>query len=1021
MTGTVAAGQINYSSQPGTITRQALCVTLGLFTLLGCGAGTPPYSAEQALQTFRLPQGYSIELVASEPTIGDPVAMAFDAQGRLFVLEMGDYPMQQAPQGRVIVLEDSDGQGGFKKRSVYADSLPFPTGLMPWKDGILVAVAPDIYYLPDENRDLRADEKRVVLTGFNPYNPQLRVNGLLYGIDNWIYGAYPKVGPSRRHPEQFGQPGEPLHFPDHPDVPAVDVSSLGTDFRFRLDPLKLQPVSGNSQYGNAFDAWGNRFALWNNNHIRHPVIAHRYLARNPYLSVSSAMEFPSDHENQSAVFPATESPIYIHESQVGKFTSSCGNSVYNAARFPERLRGAYFVCDPLHNLVHCDLLFPAGSTFSASRAFEQREFLTSTDAWFKPVFTTVGPDGALYVVDYYRKYIEHPDYVPEGLEGQFDLRAGAGKGRIYRVVYQGSQPTAKPDLQSAASEQLVEALTHSNMWWRITAQRLLVERQDESVVSALRDLVGTASKPESRIHALWTLDGLGQLGSDVVLQALGDENAPVREHAIRLSERVDSPPVVTKLLDLVQDPDHRVQFQLACTLGLLHESKSFRPLTQILAKHLEDRWFQIAVLTSASENASRWFQTVTRDGVFLASDSKGKHEFLGRVTAILGARQIKAEIAEVLALAARGPDGADAWWSSASLAGLGQGLKQGRAEQIRLDRSSERTLFRLIASSSAQVAAAALDLADSILLADSPTLRRLVRGAVEASSSELESTSRINAVRVMALDPTDSTIPALDHLLAPQEAAEIQIAAVEALLKNGNSRVVTLLLEKWRSYTEAVRKVVWDGLLARKAFTKTLLDGIGDETVPAWTVSRPRVNQLLQSPDDEIRRRAEILFCNLPHGRGHLIEQYQSALSVKGSIPSGKEVFRENCSRCHRLDGMGSEVGPDLMDVIGRRPKKFLLTKILDPNVNISPGYETYVIETENGATVTGVIVQDSPTSMMLRREEGEEETVLRRNIATLRVSSVSTMPEGLEEDINLSEMTDLLEYLQRLATPGPL
>ena len=233
--------------------------------------------------------------------------------------------------------------------------------------------------------------------------------------------------------------------------------------------------------------------------------------------------------------------------------------------------------------------------------------------------------------------------------------------------------------------------------------------------------------------------------------------------------------------------------------------------------------------------------------------------------------------------------------------------------------------------------------------------------------------------------------------------------------------MVTLLLDKWRSYTEAVRKVVWDGLLARKAFMKTLLDGIGDETVPAWTVSRPRVNQLLQSPDDEIRRRAEILFRDLPHGRGHLIEQYQSALSVKGSIPSGKEVFRENCSRCHRLDGMGSEVGPDLMDVIGRRPKKFLLTKILDPNVNISPGYETYVIETENGATVTGVIVQDSPTSMMLRREEGEEETVLRRNIATLRVSSVSTMPEGLEENINLSEMTDLLEYLQRLATPGPL
>ncbi len=1012
---------MRYGSQPGRVSVQALCLTLGLLTLLSCGGGTPPYSAEEALRTFRLPEGYHIELVASEPLIGDPVAMAFDPQGRLFVLEMGDYPMQPDPQGRVIVLEDPDGQGGFNKRSVYADNLPFPTGLMLWRDGILVAAAPHIYYLPDADGDLRADERRVLLTGFNPYNPQLRVNGLLYGIDNWIYGAYPKVGPSRRHPEQFGQPGEPLHFPDHPDVPAVDVSSLGTDFRFRLDPLKLEPVSGNSQYGNAFDAWGNRFALWNNNHIRHPVIAHRYLARNPYLSVSSAMQFPSDHENQSTVYPVTESPIYIHESQVGKFTSSCGNSVYNAAQFPERLRGAYFVCDPLHNLVHCDLFSPAGPTFSASRAFEQKEFLASTDAWFKPVFTTVGPDGALYVVDYYRKYIEHPDYVPEGLEGQFDLRAGAGKGRIYRVLHQDSQPTTKPDLQSAASEQLVQALTHSNMWWRITAQRLLVERQDQSVVPALRDLAGTASKPEHRIHALWTLEGLGQLGSDVIMQALGDENATVREHAVRLSERSDSPSVVTRLLDLVEDPDPRVQFQLACTLGLLPESESFRPLTQILTRHLEDRWFQIAVLTSASENASQWFQTVTRDGVFLASETKGKQEFLDRITAILGARQIKAEIAEVLALAARGPDGSGEWWRSASLAGLGRGLKQGRAEQIGLDRKSERSLFRLIGSSSPQLAAAALDLTDGILLADSPPLRQLVREAVEASNSGPEADSRINAVRVMALDSTDSTIPVLDQLLGPQEAVEVQVAAAEALLKNGTSKVVSLLLAKWRSYTEPVRKVVWDGLLARKAFLKALLDGIADETVPAWTVGRPRVNQLLQSPDDDIRRRAETLFSDLPQERGHLIEQYKGALSVKGSISSGREIFRENCSRCHRLDGMGKEVGPDLMDVIGRRPKNFFLTKILDPNVNISPGYETYVIETRSGTTVTGLIAQDSPTSLMLRREEGEEETILRRNIATLRVSSVSTMPEGLEEDINLSKMADLLEYLQRLRTPGPL
>ena len=538
------------------IAKRALLAAGCCVLAVNCGSGgTPPFPAREALETFQLPPGFEIELVAAEPLVADPVAAAFDGRGRLFVLEMGDYPMQSEPQGRVVVLEDSRGGGGFDRAHVFADKLAFPTGLAPWKDGVLVAAAPDILYLPDRDGDLRADERRVILTGFNRYNPQLRVNGLLYGIDNWIYGAYPKVGPSRRNPQQFGLTGEPLRFPGHPEVAAVDVSALGTDFRFRPDRLQLEPVSGNSQYGNAFDASGNRFGLWNNNHIRHPVIAHRYLSRNPYLQVSSAMEFPSDHENQSTVYPITRKPVYIHESQVGIFTSSCGNSVYTAARFPERLRGAYFVCDPLHNLVHCDLLSPSGATFSARRAFEEREFLASTDAWFKPVFTTVGPDGALYVVDYYRKYIEHPDYVPEDLEGQFDLRAGAGRGRIYRVVPEEGESDGTPNLQAADSERLVEALSHSNLWWRITAQRLLVQRQDLSVVSALRDLAVSAARPEPRIHALWTLDGLGRLNADLIAQALDDGDARVREHAIRLSERFDSPRLAKKLLDLVEDPD----------------------------------------------------------------------------------------------------------------------------------------------------------------------------------------------------------------------------------------------------------------------------------------------------------------------------------------------------------------------------------------------------------------------------------------------------------------------------------
>ncbi len=511
---------------------------------------------------------------------------------------------------------------------------------------------------------------------------------------------------------------------------------------------------------------------------------------------------------------------------MGKFTSSCGNSIYTASQFPNRLRGAYFVCDPLHNLVHCDLLSPDGATFSASRAFEQKEFLASTDAWFKPVFTTVGPDGALYVVDYYRKYIEHPDYVPEGLEGQFDLRAGAGKGRIYRVSYQGRPlETTKPELQGAESRQLVQTLAHPNMWWRITAQRLLVERQDESALPSLRKLLLSAESPESRIHGLWSLEGLGGLEPDLLLEALVDEDPGVREHAVRLSEQVESASVRAKLLDLLEDPDDRVQFQLACTLGLLPEADSFPALTQILNRHQENRWFQIAVLASAAENAGRWFQTIIRDRAYLSSDSEGKRELLSRITTILGARHLESEIATVLDFVTDPTDVPSDWWRSASLAGLGLGLGQAGASKLSLAPRTERSLFQLIGSPSPKVAEAALDLADLVRLANSRGLRRLIRDAVTTSESAAKGISRVNAVRIMALDPTESTIPVLDQLLGPQEPSEIQTAAAKSLLQQGHPQSVPLLLGKWKSYTEPVRKVVWEGFLARRRRTSIRFPG----------------------------------------------------------------------------------------------------------------------------------------------------------------------------------------------------
>ena len=469
------------------------------------------------MKRFRLPPGFRIELVAAEPEIVSPVALAFDERGRMFVAEMPEYPITKEPIGKIQMLEDPDGNGKYSKSTVFADHFHFVHGMLPWKGGLIVTTAPDILYLADTNGDNKADVRKVLLTGFAQVNPQLRVNTPLYGIDNWIYAAYPKFGGGVRFKE-FSNFGEPIHFAGHPEVPAQDIFSKGMDIRFKPDELKLEPVSGNSEFGLTFDARGHRFVSFNNKHIEHVVVENRYLIRNPYLSVGSAVQSPSDHGDAAEVYPITEnsSERELRDpsewSEIGHFTSACGQSVYTGGNFPGAYNSAYFICEPVSNIVHCDRLTPHGATIGATRMLEKSEFLASKDSWFMPVFTTVGPDGALYVVDFYRKVIEHPEWIRKDFVNDTKLfDQGKNRGRIYRIVREGSPKAPRPKLNEASSAELVGHLSNPNMWWRITAQRLLVERQDKSVITALQDLAHKGTSAYGRMHALWSLDGLHAL------------------------------------------------------------------------------------------------------------------------------------------------------------------------------------------------------------------------------------------------------------------------------------------------------------------------------------------------------------------------------------------------------------------------------------------------------------------------------------------------------------------------------
>lgn len=965
----------------------------------GCGARKPPFSPGEALKTFRLPPGFRMELVAAEPEVSDPVAMTFDESGRLYVVEMPDYPLDPQPKGRVKLLEDPDGDGRYRRSTVFAEGLHMPTGVMRWGRGILVSSPPDILYFEDTNGDNRADIRRVVLTGFAATNPQLRANGLLYGMDNWIYAAYPRVLTPRRYAKEFGDPGQAIRFPDHPEIEPVETRSQ--DLRFHPDPPRVEAVSGNSQFANTFDAWGNRFTVWNNDHVRHVVIQRQYLARNPYLAVPVAMESVSDHENSATVYAVTRDPLHIHDTQIGHFTSACGLSVYTGGGFPAEFDGNSFTCEPVHNLVHRDILVPRGATFVAKRAHEGSEFLASTDAWFRPVFTTTGPDGALYVVDYYRFTVEHPEFVPPEMLKRIDFQAHERLGRIWRVVHETTKASERPRLDQATPAELVERLSHPNQWWRTNAQRLLVDRRDRGVAAALENLARSGASPLGRLHALWTLEGLGALSSELVLGALSDAHAGVREHAVRLAEPLLSDPRVRqKVFALADDPEPRVEFQVACALAQLPPEQSFDTLHRIALRHLDDPWFRVAVLTGAADNAEVWFRAVLKE----ARPGAGE-DFLRRIASIIGSRSVEREFAGVVAAVAAAPA---AGWRAAALEGLADGVRQGSRRVT----AGQAELIQILGRESrGPVAKAALSLARAAALTPSPQL--LGRVAAVAQSAQAGAEERAQAIGILGLDPNGAA--ALGQFLTPQQPEALQIAAAEALATMRTGDVAPLLIDRWRVSAGPVRKILLDAFFRERSRLPALLDAIEAEKIQPWALDQARTRQLLHHSDPEIRERARKLLADAGgKDRQAVYERYLAVLQMTGHADRGKPVFDRVCAECHKIGASGHAVGPDLLSVTAKY-KEVLLADILMPNQAIEAGYEEYMVETRDGRQITGVLARETPTSLTLRRAKGEEDTVLRSSVRTVRSLAVSPMPDDLEKSITVEQMADLIAYVKSL------
>ncbi|HRP55178.1 PVC-type heme-binding CxxCH protein [Agriterribacter sp.] len=969
--------------------------------IAGCkNQSSSPFSASaiEDLSTFEVAEGFKIELIASEPLVHDPVDMMIDEYGRMYVVEMTGVPFNRSGVGKIILLSDSNGDGKMDSAAVFADSLILPSGIMRWKKGVLVTDPPNLYYMEDTDNDGKADIKTVMLTGFDTSNLEANVNNPEYGIDNWIYLA---ALPLRGGSIYYGGDSGGVHLPEG-------------SIRFRPDDRGLEALSGHTQFGHTFDKWGHHLMVSNSNHVYHNVLAARYLQRNPDMVISRATETLADH---TGVFPITKNPEYQMLTDVGVFTSACGITAYLGGAFPKGYNDdVAFVCEPVSNMVHVDRLAPDGVTFKANRIEERREFLASTDPHARPVNTYIGPDGALYVVDFYRQVIEGPEFMAKEVLDTIDLYNGTNKGRIYRISAKNAGApgwTKGLQLGETTSDQLVEKLADKNIWWRLNAQRLLVDRNDKAAVPALEKMIKDQSSSLGRLHALWTLEGMRSLSAGIIKHALNDPEPGIRENAIRLAELHlnEDAGLAASLPGLQNDADPRVRFQLLLTLGYIHGAGADTVRQALLFKDINDPWMQIAALSASSSQAMALLDAVLEK---FEPDSKAYALLVEHLGAIVGAGQkdhiIERFIQEAIAVTPQ-----QDLWQAPLLEGLANGLKSRKSLPGGMQANRGLLIQSCLENPSMPVRSASLQMLRVIGLPGNGGSPAAMQKAIRlVRDTHLSEEQRAYAVDFLSLQNPQPYAEFLKGLVDPREPLRLQLSAVNALKQIPGTAISGYFLSRWSALSPGVRTAVISACMMTDDRIGLLLDAMESGTVNLGDVSWSQSVRLRSLGNIPLRMRARALFAKKDDKLKEVIQEYQGIAALQGDPSKGKTVFLADCAVCHQVGGkMGRAYGPDMGTVHAWAPAD-IMVNILDPNRSIAIGYDTWEVTTSNGESVQGIISAETPTAITVNDANGQVRNIARQDIESLKALGISAMPVGLEEKISKQQMADLIAFLKQ-------
>ncbi|HEV8607274.1 MAG TPA: PVC-type heme-binding CxxCH protein, partial [Tepidisphaeraceae bacterium] len=883
-----------------------------------------------------------------------------------------------AAGGRVKILEDTDGDGVYDKSTLFLDGLHYPNGILPWKKGVLITSAPEIIYAEDTDGDGKADIHEAIYSGFVRGNPQHLVNGLVPGLDNWIYCANGDSG-GRIKSIKTG----------------AEVNISGRDFRIRPDEGLIEAETGQTQFGRCRDDWGNWFGCNNPQPMYHFVLSDHYLRRNSRLAAPRPVNNVPKAPAAGPIYPVSRTRARFNDPEMfNRFTSANSVMVYRDELFGPHFAGNMFVSEPVHNLVHREIVTAAGVSFTSDRAVDEQksEFLASSDNWFRPTTLRTGPDGAVWVADMYRYVIEHPEWIPVGTKRTLNLRLGDDEGRIYRVYPVGATPRAIPRLDQLDAAGLVMALDSPSGWQRDTAQRLLIERRDAKAIPLLREMALKSARPLARLHALCALDGLNGADSVILMAALRDGHPGIRRHAVRIAESQfnQSPELAAAAAKLVADADAQVRLQLACSLGAWDSADAGTALGQLAMRDAGEKFALAAVFSSVTaKNLDSMAAAIMAASKGAAPPAAVLEPLLKMASAFGDMRLMGEFLGAVTSVPVEG--------RFAALAGLLDSLEGSGMSLTNLAQSRDEKVKEALGRAKGIFDAA-----------------RKVAGDAKAPPPE-----RIDAVRLLGrgLEKRQEDVALLASLLAPQTPQDLQSAAIATLARLRQEDVPATLLGKWKGFSLSLRSQVADVLLARNEWVEPLLEALEKGKVSPADIDAARRQRLLQHRSNAIRSRAEKIFADaINPDRQKVLEAYSAATTLGGDARHGAEVFTKTCATCHKVGEIGQHVGPDLRSVGDKSPQSLLIA-IIDPNRAVEAKYTNYVAETKGEDVASGIISSETGTSLTLISADGKPQVILRDNLKSLRSTGTSLMPENLENEYTPRDLADLIAFI-RAANP---